>query len=92
MSDSKINIFEILLGVLIARIIVLWLGVAQHFTEWKFNYDEGSVCHCKDKLLYKLYAATLSTCIISIIIIVIYSWYSKKLKHTMLSELGMVKI
>lgn len=86
MGDDRINVFEILLGILIARIIVLWIGVVQHYVEWKFNYDEDTICDCRNKLSYKFYAAILSTCIIMIIIIVIYSWYSKRLRHNTLTN------
>jgi len=87
-EDSKISIFgryginviALLLGVLIARIVVVWVDVLEYYVDWKVSTN--SIESQRDRIQFHLRwkSALLSSVLIILVVIIIYVWYTKELR------------
>lgn len=72
--ENGINVVQVIVGVLIARIVVVWMDVVKHYVTW-ITYSDDEYHEEYTKFNARWRSALLSTVIIIVIIILIMTWY-----------------
>jgi Zn-dependent M28 family amino/carboxypeptidase len=76
LRENGIDVIQVIVGVLIARIIVVWMDVVKHYVCW-VTYSEDEYHEAYIKFNSRWRSALLSTVIIIVVIIIILAWYTR---------------
>lgn len=79
MANLELNVVSIVIGVLLARIIIIWIFTLGYYTESTVDYDKDESEKDFDRFKREAVGALVSTGIAGLFIILIIEWYREEI-------------
>lgn len=79
MANLELNVVSIVIGVLLARIIIIWIFTLRYYVESTIDYDKDESEKDYDRFKRESVGSLVSTGVAGFFIILIIEWYRKEI-------------
>jgi hypothetical protein len=81
MASLELNVVSILIGVLIARILIIWVFTLKYYVESTVDYDQDESERDYDRFKRDIIGSIICTGVAGLFIILIIEWYRQEINE-----------